>query len=325
MDKQNQFLFRLLKRQLMSVRRPGGYLFTGCDHARKIQIAKAVAKAIHDQSGAIFGRPDTADAKRMEAMNHPDVHWYGLDEEERSIKIETIRELQNWLSLKPYEAQNKVFILAGAHRLTREAQNALLKSLEEPPADTLFIVMTEKKSDLLDTVVSRLIEFKISAADENGLVKNLTDKGVQGREAIFLARFSGGNSLAAHQMADDLVFKKKNNFLNAILSDPVTAFDRLAGQTRPEVLEHLNFLMTWLRDAACLTLTDQPASVIHEDQGTALKEFASRFSAEQLFELFDEVLVSCRALEGNANQKLVLARLQVKWHKHHRQTAGVRV
>lgn len=94
--------------------------------------------------------------RKVLEQNHPDVEYYGGDGSRRSFHIDTIRQLRQNAWLLPGEAPCRVCVLCGAENMTDQAQNALLKILEEPPEHTVFILTAENRSMLLPTILSRV-------------------------------------------------------------------------------------------------------------------------------------------------------------------------
>ena len=94
--------------------------------------------------------------RKVLERNHPDVEYYGGDGSRRSFHIDTIRQLRQNAWLLPGEAPCRVCVLCGAENMTDQAQNALLKILEEPPEHTVFILTAENRSMLLPTILSRV-------------------------------------------------------------------------------------------------------------------------------------------------------------------------
>ncbi len=127
----------------------------------KEEIAVAFACALESKDGKLFGTQDAALAQRIWNRSYPDVRWLGEDKDERSIKIEAVREVIQWSYLKPYEGSWKVCIVLKAERLTEEAANAFLKTLEEPPRRTVFCLLVENKGHLLETIQSRAFEIRL--------------------------------------------------------------------------------------------------------------------------------------------------------------------
>ena len=94
--------------------------------------------------------------RKVLEQNHPDVEYYGGDGSRRSFHIDTIRQLRQNAWLLPGEAPCRVCVLCGAENMTDQAQNALLKILEEPPEHTVFILTAENRAMLLPTILSRV-------------------------------------------------------------------------------------------------------------------------------------------------------------------------
>ena len=162
------FAVRILKSHIAKDRLAHTYLFTGgLGAAQRVgtrpapTLARDFAKALLCEKNRVFESCDCVSCRKIENQNHPDVCWLGRDADARSIKIETVREMLGWANLKPYEGRRKVCVFLDAERLTHEAQNALLRTLEEPPGDTVFCLLVESKSHLLETISSRAFEIRL--------------------------------------------------------------------------------------------------------------------------------------------------------------------
>lgn len=156
----NSFPGRVLKTHIEKGRLAPTYLLTGQDRVLKKDLAVAFAASLNDRD-AWFGDLESPAARRIIAGRHPDVHWAGADPSERSLKIEQVRNFIDQAGLRPFEGAWKVFVIEGAERLTQEAQNALLKVLEEPPGSTVFCLLAESKDHLLPTIQSRSFEIRM--------------------------------------------------------------------------------------------------------------------------------------------------------------------
>lgn len=153
------------------------YLFSGPEGEQKTRLVLEFAKALNceQQKGEslLFREAcECSSCGKIERRTHPDVRWFGEDPESRSLKIDQIRIILHEVSLKPFEGRWKVFILQGAERLTLEAANALLKTLEEPPEHSVFFLLVENKRHLLETIQSRAFEIRTPPAPERDLGEN---------------------------------------------------------------------------------------------------------------------------------------------------------
>ncbi|MBN1688341.1 MAG: hypothetical protein JW893_04510 [Candidatus Omnitrophica bacterium] len=159
------FAVRVLRAHLEAKRIAPTYLLSGKHSSDKEALAEAFASALNCERGQFFSECSCLQCHKVQSGNHPDVLWIGWDLKERSIKIEEMRQLVSGASLKPYEGKWKVFILCGAERLTTDAANSLLKSLEEPPPNSVFLLLVESKSHLMETIQSRVFEIRLKPCD----------------------------------------------------------------------------------------------------------------------------------------------------------------
>lgn len=168
---------RILQSHIQGNRIASAYIFSGQGesaespemagerHSADIKEEFAVAFAYALQSGdpKLFHATNETLLQRIWKHGYPDVRWLGEDTAARSIKIEAVREVIQWASLKPFEGAWKVCIVLKAERLTEEAANAFLKTLEEPPRNTVFCLLVENKNNLLETIQSRSFEIRLMA------------------------------------------------------------------------------------------------------------------------------------------------------------------
>jgi len=143
-----------LRTAIQQERLATAYLFTGIDGIGKSTVALNLAKVLNClslQEGDACEK--CLNCKKINARTHPDILF--VQPEGQSIKIEQIRKVQHNLSLKPASAKKRVVIINNAELMTTEAANAFLKTLEEPPLNTILILIAQHKSQLLPTIVSR--------------------------------------------------------------------------------------------------------------------------------------------------------------------------
>ncbi len=154
------FAVRLLRAHLQNGNLAHSYMLTG-QNSPKTELARAFAAGLNCEKQRYFQECDCNPCHKFETENHPDIHIYGEDLKVKSIKIDEVRNMIEQAGFKPYEGKWKVFILLQAGRLTPDASNALLKTLEEPPAHTLFILTAESKMQFLETIQSRCFEIRM--------------------------------------------------------------------------------------------------------------------------------------------------------------------
>ena len=155
---------QLLQRSLERGRLAHAYLFTGHSAAELEALAGALAKTLNCQNPrraangvAIDACDSCLSCRRIDHGNHPDVHWVRPESKTRIIKIEQVRDLISEIQLKPAEAAYKVAVIVEADRLNVQAANSFLKTLEEPPAKSVLILLTTDVERLLETILSRCL------------------------------------------------------------------------------------------------------------------------------------------------------------------------
>lgn len=219
------------------------YMFIGKDGIGKFMFAKEFAKAI-----LCIG--EEKPCNQCEACisfngeNNPDITI--IDEEEKSIKTETIKEMVKGVYEKPIKSSKKVYIINDSQKMTKEAQNSLLKTLEEPPEYVVIILITENENLLLNTIKSRCTKIKFNSLSNNQIRQILNESNLsetvlelaegsaskaltaQGKEEIFNSIKETFSNLEKINIIDllnkkDVIFKDKEsieeilNYLNIIL------------------------------------------------------------------------------------------------------------
>lgn len=150
------------------------YMFIGQNGIGKFMIAKEFAKAILCQ-GEQKPCNTCESCIKFNGENNPDIQI--IDEiEEKSIKTETIKEMVKGVYEKPIEGSRKVYIINDSQKMTKEAQNSLLKTLEEPPEYVVIILITENENLLLNTIKSRCTKIKFNPLKDNEIIKILKEK-----------------------------------------------------------------------------------------------------------------------------------------------------
>ena len=169
---------QLLQRSLQRGRLGHGYLFTGHQLENLEGLARTLAKTLNclEPVGAGQGTAVGIDCcdkclncRKIEHGNHADVHWVRPESKSRIVTVDQMRELMKEIQLKPTEAGYKVGVVVAADRLRVEAANAFLKTLEEPPAKSVLILLTTEPQRILETIVSRCLRLNFGGEGPQAL------------------------------------------------------------------------------------------------------------------------------------------------------------
>src|SRR5207244_8141328 len=242
-----------LRRAAAADRLAAAYLLSGPPGIGKGLVADASAARI------LCAAPVAGDACRVCAQctcvaagTHPDLRTVERDDERRDIRIEQVRELARWLALQPLMAQRKVAIIDAAHCLSEPAQNALLKTLEEPPPSAVLLLTAASAALLLPTVRSRCQTVRMDPLPPEAVVRVLTARGVAPEQAALLAAEAEGSPGRALALAGDEEARIRTAVLKALPergTSDAAALSALAQElSRGAVDAALGTTAAWYRD-----------------------------------------------------------------------------
>jgi DNA polymerase-3 subunit delta' len=154
----------LLQRSLQHGRLAHAYLITGPRGSGKEALARTLAKALN----CLKKQHDSCDhcdsCKRIDECLHPDIYWVRPQSKGRRISVDQIREFERSIHLRPTEARVKLGVIVDADCMGEEASNAFLKTLEEPPVNTIIVLLSAEPQRLLPTILSRCLKLSLGAA-----------------------------------------------------------------------------------------------------------------------------------------------------------------
>ena len=183
-------------------------LVLGDSGTGKLSFAKLLAQMLFCTSKDDKPCLSCTACNKINSGTHTGLILLGANREDSTIKIDEIRELILELSSYGIESALRVVVIVDAHRMTVQAQNALLKSLEEPSRDCYFILTSSKEKALLPTVISRCTELRLPLWPKDKLVSELIEQGVEANKAEEIASLSGGSIGKALVYANDDSFRE---------------------------------------------------------------------------------------------------------------------
>lgn len=194
---------RMLGNMIARERIPHGLLFWGPSGVGKGLAAKEFAKAIHCRGSSRDGCGDCLSCRKIESGNHPDLSVISPLKKSRIIDVETIESINEMASLRPFESEWRVFILRDADRMRPPAQNHFLKTLEEPPGKSLFILTTAFPQWLLPTIRSRCQRVRFRGLQPETIADLLlADRDMPREAALSIAHVAQGQMTRAVSLAD---------------------------------------------------------------------------------------------------------------------------
>ncbi len=324
-----EHLTRQLAAGLLTGRLAHAYLLVGPPHVGKMTLAVNIAQAVNcpqREGGAPCG--ECSQCQRIARGVHPDVQVIGVGRGEedgparRDIRIDQVREIEGFLNLSAYEGAGKVVIIDGAELMNAAAANALLKTLEEPPAGTVLLLLTANEDALLSTIRSRCRALYLKPLARAELERRLvSDYAAAPELAARLARLSRGClGQAVNALRDGEMLEQRDaelERLQEVCSGGLDArFDyaaELAGRfnrEREETKELLYLWLGWWRDL--LLVKEAAEEYVHNaDCLTPLRLQAGGLSTAQVAGFIRRLNGTLAALDGNANARLALENLML--------------
>jgi DNA polymerase III subunit delta' len=215
-----------LARQLAAGTPPHAWLLIGPAGSGKHTAAVAVAAALNCTTDPMVGCGRCSICLRILRRRHPDVHH--IVPEGPLIPVDVVREsVLPEAARSPFEGKYKVFVIEEADRMNEPAQNALLKTLEEPHPDTVFILISDHEEELLDTVVSRCRVARLEAVPEQHTVELLTSEGIPESTALLAARVGDGDLARSRAFATDEDSRRRRSLWQSVPRRLASSVDAL--------------------------------------------------------------------------------------------------
>ncbi|MBP2650403.1 MAG: polymerase delta prime subunit [Firmicutes bacterium] len=311
-------VLKTLKNLLTTQRVPHAMLFTGPNGVGKMLTARLFAAALLCEGTGIDGAPcgQCPACQKVFQDAHPDLVILASDKS--SIKIDQIRALKHEASLVPYHGGLRVFILEAVDGLTTQAANSLLKILEEPPENVIFIMIAVSKHSLLPTVLSRCRVFAFHPLAFRPLTELLVKQGVRPELAAVLARLSGGSIGNALELAAPEGLAKRNRAVELVAAaqdkdmsliwKTAASLDKLEPG---ELNSVFNYIGVIFRDIIMIKI-GQHDLVFNLDLVDKLEDAAKIWTEVSLRQALNSVKEAGRALEANANYRLTFEALMIK-------------
>ncbi len=307
---------------------PHALVFSGLNGTGKMAVAVAFAMAancIGTQPGSDGNRDRGPSGKaavtacgrcrpcrKIKSKNHPDI--LHLKPSGDFIKVKQIRELLATIALRPFEAKTRVVILQDAHTLNPSAGNALLKALEEPPKNTIFILTTGELSGLLPTIVSRCQHVRFRPIDRELIETVLIDThGISPSAAAIASQLSGGSlSFALSVLNSDWMHYRKWLLEEAAALPETSSGIHLAlaavlADRKERVADAVSILKSWFRDL--VVFKHAPDRIINRDMTDLVRTAAQKETSESLLKKLKALDTVSIRIEGNANVRLCLETL----------------
>lgn len=317
-----------LGRAIAQDRISNAYVFEGAPGVGKKLCAKLFSQALVCETGTACGTCSMC--VQATASTLPDIITLRKDQDRASVGVDNVREqIISEVYLKPRNARRKIFIIDSGDELSTEAQNALLKVLEEPPSYVTFIICVTAKEKLLSTVLSRsqiVSFFPLSTATVCDYLTKNYDMAQSTAETI--AKLSCGSIGTAQELCNNpdrqarieksinaLINLKKNSQKLREMVDFLTA-------EKENITEIIDYFMTFLRDCV-MVKTDCAELCVYSDKLSDMRVFTADISKKQLISAFDKLNNLKLSLKQNLNFNATVSEAVMRiWEDFHDKGSG---
>lgn len=290
------------------------YIFNGPEASGKMMLAEAFAMALQCEGEGKRPCLECRSCRQAADHNQPDI-IYVSHEKPNTIGVDDIRtQINNDIDIKPYSSRYKVYIVDEAQKMNQQAQNALLKTIEEPPAYAIILLLTTNADSFLQTILSRCITLNLKAVKEDKIKEYLMKHyQIPDYQADICAAFSQGNVGKAIQLASSEEFGElKASVLQLMkrLKDidlyEMTGAVKQIAEYKLSVNDYFDLMMIWFRDVLYLKATNDVDGLIFKDEVYDIKKQAAKRSYQGIETILEALEKAKIRLNANVNFDLVI-------------------
>ncbi len=300
------------------------YMINGERSSGKEFIAKIFASALQCEkvqlqdedipSGNVDSCGECRSCKQMATGNQPDV-IYVTHEKPGTIGVEDIRgQINGSVAIKPYSSPRKVYIINEAEKMTVQAQNALLKTLEEPPEYTVILILTTNMESLLSTILSRCVVLNMKPVKDMQVKRFLMETmQIPDYKADICVAFARGNIGKAKLLASSEDFEHVKEeaitllkYINDMEINEIVAAIKKIGEYKLDVNDYMDILAIWYRDVLMFKATNDANHLIFREEIQYIRKVADRSTYEGIELVISALEKAKNRLNANVNFDLTM-------------------
>lgn len=294
------------------------YIIEGEKSSGKEFIAKVFAMALQCEERAKEGADVPCQkcdsCRRALSESQPDIVKV-THEKTGTISVDDIRvQISGDVAYKPYNSPYKVYIMNEAEKMTPEAQNALLKTLEEPPEYVVILLLTSNVGALLPTILSRCVVLTMKPVPDNLVRKYLMEEmQITDYKAEVCVAFARGNIGKAKYLATSEEFENVKaealsllKYIQDMELNEVIAAVKRANEYKLEIKDYLDIILIWYRDVLLFKATSDVNSLVFREELSSLRKVAARSSYVGIENVINSIENAKKRLDANVNFDLVM-------------------
>lgn len=290
------------------------YILNGPDQSGKMMLAEAFAAALQCEKRGTEGCMECHSCRQAVSHNQPDI-IYLTHEKPNTISVNDIRvQINQSIIEKPYASPYKIYIVDEAEKMNQQAQNALLKTMEEPPAYAVIILLTTNADIFLPTILSRCIRLDLKPAANDKVRSYLMEHfQIPDYQSDVSAAFAQGNVGKAIQLASSEHFKEMKDSAVQLMKrvKDIDVYEmgeavKQINEYKMSVNDYFDIMMVWYRDVLMYKATMDINSLIFKEQVYDIKKQASKSSYHGIQEVLKALEKAKVRLQANVNFDIVI-------------------
>lgn len=290
------------------------YIISGDAGSGKKALAYAFADTLECEAGGTEPCGNCQSCLQISTGNYPDIITV-THEKPNLISVDEVREqLVNTVDVKPYKGKYKIYVIPDAELLNVQAQNAILKTIEEPPAYAVILLLTTNLDKLLETVQSRCLKLQTKPIRERDVLAYLTNvMGLTKEKAYFCLDFAQGNLGKAIKLAGNEEYAKivdsVVNVLTHIGDMDVETLGKAVKdieQFKMSMNDYMDLMMMWYRDAMMIKITGNVDKILFKNEFSTLKKQAGKLTFKSIEDKIDAIAKAEQRLLANANFEVTI-------------------
>lgn len=288
------------------------YILNGENNAGKMMLAESFAMALQCETGKEEACMQCRSCRQALEHNQPDI-IYVTHEKPGIISVDDIRhQLNNDIVIKPYSSKYKIYIIDEAEKMNTQAQNALLKTIEEPPAYAVILLLTTNADSFLPTILSRCITLNLKTVKEDLIKEHLMKvHRIPDYQAEVCASFAQGNVGKAIQLAASDEFNALKSVVIGIVKKiedmdiyELNGIIKQISEYKNKMDELFDLLTLWYRDVLYFKSTENVTHLIFKDEVYDIKKQAAKKSYSGIETILSSIEQTKRRLNANVNYDL---------------------
>ena len=289
------------------------YILNGPKESGKMMLAEAFAMALQCEKGGAEPCMECRSCRQALDRNQPDIIYVSHDKP-NTIGVDDVRrQINDDMLIKPYSSKYKIYIVDEAEKMNQQAQNALLKTIEEPPAYGIILLLTTNADSFLQTIRSRCIILNIKAV-KNEVIRSylMNHYHVPDYQADVCTAFAQGNVGKAIQLASSEDFNEMKSSALQLMKrlDDIDIYEmteavKQIGEYKLQIVDYFDLMMIWFRDILYMKATNDVNGLIFKDEVYDIKKQAAKRSYQGVEAILEALEKAKTRINANVNFDLV--------------------